>query len=889
MWFLCACWCFFFFFITINESRQLKYLEFLTRADERPRVESKFDSADTFSSSNQNPGDIVYKILGITPAADSRIVLNKKLSSSKRYDSQDTIFEEDDGNDGVGDRNEDIDNLKLLLEQEDNRGRKAQNMLRQKMKRIGNSSKQLLLSKRLLRSNKDCSDDNISLRSGGGGLSDSLSELSLRSSASLRNSVTDIRGIFKKGIPVASSTTKRSTDGVGMAALLVRSMMAAPSLDCISEATHDGSPLSSSPLEHPKSESLINLRGPKAAAAAASKNYLLVPPAAGELKAASDSNVSSTMSLSSCTLSSTSDQEEDADEDEEEEEEEESESETAAVPHHNILLVDADTVSMVVKSVLAQEQCETDQNDWIDPALCASSSSSAEDDGSNCIAAAAAAAGIGAIVQTDAEHDKLIQDMIDDSCKTIRTGSSRISKDSKGHVSNVKIVEMLSNPDELEMFLRRPATDVDAENWIQPGSTTNDEPECYEHRSRGSLFHDIKENLTEKMHHLQDHMHLPNHHHHPHPHPHHQADEITHHKHGGLLSTAMDNILLEQAKMLGATPYNVPVDSVRYEDFSRRGSIESLRKRLTSFYHKRAGGHAAESSTTAADTKGMVGDAMRTMLIDAANINEELVVHPMQQQEDLDNSLPFLANLNPSEPSDLAKNSYGSAVDISELHEASRPFISLTDLAHITPAESCPIIITTASTTPKMSPFTFVQNPRIQLTDSTPPPLANDLMPTDETKTIRSSADKKINLKSTTTTPTTSTSTTTSCCDSSISTNKAFLLAPNPFPVNRSEMTHHQQMATPPAAKAISGHTRAESAGSKMTQQQSSSPSKPSTSTSAAASEAKAMSTSSGAASGGIATPSTSKDKDVCRRSSDSDLSVTPKGTFFSTDLFFFF
>lgn len=801
--------------------RQLKYLEFLTRSDAAPRSESKFDS-ETF---NTNPGDIVYKILGITPNDHSRIVINKK---SKKYDSQDTIFEEEP--------TEDIENLKILLEQEDNRGRKAKNMLKQKMKRIGNSSKNML-SKRMqgIRSRDD--DDNSSL--GGSLLSDSLSELSLRcSTSSLRSSVSDIRGILKKGIPVGQKQQppkyhRSSSDGVGMAALLVRSMMAAPSLDCITES-HD-TPKSSptTKVDNPKSESLCNLRAKpsKKDVAYFQKPQIHLTSTGSDLKI-SDSNLSSTMSLSSCTLSSTSDAEE---------------SESEEVTQNDIVLVDADTVSMVVKSVLAQEECQTDRNDWIDPSNMSSTSSS------------------DSVASSDPDaEDKRIQEMIEDSCQTIRTGSSRVSRDSKGHyTSNVHIVET-SNPNELEMFLRRPATDLDAENWIQPGSTT-DEPECLD-RARGSLFHDIKENLSEKIHHIQDHIHFPHHEHHEH-------NEITHHKHGGLLSHAMDNILIEQAKMLGVSPSNLPLDALKYEDLSRRGSIDSLRKRLTTFYKR--GGHAGKSEDH--HEGGMVDTAMKTMLMDAANINEEMVVHPMNNPPRLtavDNVLPFLSmtnlNVNPSEPSDLAKNSYGSAVDISELREAAKPFISLTDLANLdkTIAETCPVVI--ASKPPSI--FSFSNSPKIQFTDSTPTPPhgsgnspQRDYLFTNTTTSTTTSPHQppvvdgkhKINLN--TSQP--------ASCDSSNTTNKAFLLAPTPFPVNRSET-----MVTP--SKAI-GHIRAESASAKMS---SHSPSKATAAvTVTPAVMAAAMSTSGGPPSSVVS--SSSKDKDpICRRSSDSDLSVTPKG-----------
>lgn len=734
--------------------RQFKYLEFLNDGT-NPDNFSKFD-AQNYPS---NSGDIVYKILGINQSNASNkptsIVLNKKTrKQEKQPDAHDIILEEPIEN---------LENLKILVAQEDNRRENFKERLGVGIRKMGKSSKNILKHKRnpFKRSDSRKTSQDTSQ-------TESIGDITRApSTSSLRTSFTDLRGILKKSISTKPKYERSSSDGVGMAALLVSSMMAAPSLDCISEA-HD-TPKSSPKKSDHKSESLFNLPTSKTYK---SENYSFLKPqlkdATAELKT-SDSNLSSNLSISSCTASSSScNEEDDLSEDQED------------VTKNEIVLVDADTVSMVVKSVLAQEESQLDSNNWIEPA---SSSSSSSDEPKKVL-----------VKQSSIESNRRDSD----TGPMLRTGVTRLSKNKR---EPCQLIEMDPNVSEMGKFLNPPNPDADADNWIQPGSTT-DEPECVETR-RGSIFKEFKENFSEKLHSIQEHMHLTQH----------QPDEIRN-KHG-LISTAMDTILIEQATIMGAKPSLNTVNVLRHDEERRRSSIDSLKRRITSLYKRSSDSEKSELKKES----GLIGTAMKTMLMEAANVTEEMVVHPLNNPPQADVA-PFASLNNSKRPSIIEApdtlNSYGSAIEFGDITEQLiQPFLSLTDLKNAVRIQP-------------NKPLFVVQSPPKSYSQPQ--------------ESIESQCQLPKNVDNTQ-----------DCasCDSN-TTNKASLLVPAPFPVDRSNV---DCVGSP--NKTV-GHIRAESTGGKMAQ-----------------SPTKGMVTGSQSA-----TVSSASKEPIFRRSSDSDLSVTPKGKF---------
>lgn len=306
-----------------------KYLEFLMFSDAK-RYDNKFD-CDPFST-DETGGDIVYKILGIEPSEIMprvpSIIINKKMRKD-----QDANYESITEEELASASTADLQSLKHLLEQEDARGSEQKpTKLQSKMKKIKKSS-QNLINKRinLMKPSRsmDQEQDGWSLHEW-----KSYSDISLYTpQPSLRSSAADIgMGLIKKVKRSKQPKYTRSTsEGVGMAALLVRSMMTAPSLDSIAEGS---SPPPSKPItahSDAKSGSTSSLTGKKHHHQ--NKLNLCVGDSIIDLKA-SDSNLSTTMSLSSATISEVSSVED---------EEEDDESELA---DNEVVMIDADTISI---------------------------------------------------------------------------------------------------------------------------------------------------------------------------------------------------------------------------------------------------------------------------------------------------------------------------------------------------------------------------------------------------------------------------------------------------------------------------------------------------------------------------------------------------------------
>lgn len=290
--------------------------------------ESKFDY-DPFVS-QPTSGDIVYKILGIEQdeimARSPSIILSKNMR--KDLDPNCELIEEE--MDVITPAGE-LDNLKNLLQQEDLRdGDLPPKTIRRKMKKIKSSSKNLLSKK--MNSLKTISSfgselDNSSMHG-------SHSDISLyKPSTSLAEFGSTI---IKKVKRSKQKYNRSSSDGVGMAALLVRSMMAAPtsSLDSIAENTSE--PVHSSKrmshMDATDSGSMLSLPTNKHHKHhVENKLNLCVGDSIIDLKA-SDSNLSSNASMSSPSISESSS-----------EEEEDTRSEVA---DGGVVMIDADTISM---------------------------------------------------------------------------------------------------------------------------------------------------------------------------------------------------------------------------------------------------------------------------------------------------------------------------------------------------------------------------------------------------------------------------------------------------------------------------------------------------------------------------------------------------------------
>lgn len=215
------------------------------------RNDSIFDFDPTFCT-HSSGGDIVYKILGIEPdetiSRAPSIIISKKMHQNQDVD----VIEEEP--DALGPPDE-LENLKYLLRQEDLRDAEMHTSnLRHKMKRISSSSKNLLNKKvnaiKLLHTTSgEGKDDGL--------LHESQSDISLyRPAMNFRDSAAELgSNIMKK---VKGSHSKHSREGVGMATLLVRSMMAAPSLDSIAENA-DQTPNSLQPISKSDAMNLSSL------------------------------------------------------------------------------------------------------------------------------------------------------------------------------------------------------------------------------------------------------------------------------------------------------------------------------------------------------------------------------------------------------------------------------------------------------------------------------------------------------------------------------------------------------------------------------------------------------------------------------------------------------
>lgn len=294
--------------------------------DAKKHYKSKFDYDPSFGTDSSG-GDIVYKILGIESNDELVRVPSILISKKTRCDPDADAIEEEPPDDfetpdGMG-------KLRNLLEQEDSRGDEplsTPTTLRDKMKRIRTTSKNLLNKKvtqvkLMSSSNKNSETKDFSMH-------ESHSDISLyKPSVSLRESAAELGSSILQKVK-RQRPRRPQNDGVGMATLLVRSMMAAPSLDSIAENTDTASaidPLKPA-IDAKDSGSMISLPNKKNHHPhIENKLNISVGDSIIDLKA-SDGNLSD-ISISSATIS-------------------ESSSEDDELLGDEVVMIDADTISM---------------------------------------------------------------------------------------------------------------------------------------------------------------------------------------------------------------------------------------------------------------------------------------------------------------------------------------------------------------------------------------------------------------------------------------------------------------------------------------------------------------------------------------------------------------
>ncbi|CAD7093400.1 unnamed protein product [Hermetia illucens] len=817
------------------EEPAVEYLRSFERGKRHGSI-SKFDAESSSNSSN----DIVSKILGIDTAekAATNIVLNKKWQ-----ENQNTLKEINE--------NEDVKDMQQLFDQEDQRNEQPKRRFGYRVQNIRNSAKNLYhdkLRKLKMKKMKEDQSENTSMSS-------SYSDLS-RS----RTSLQDLKNIFPFN-KNKSAINRSTSEGTAMATLIVSSIIRGTSLQSISEH-NDGDSQQLDKNEHVKSESLSALPTSKRAS---TRRKLKQTEASEE-------------SISTSSISSSTTEEEGSDA-----------CSRPEVPNE-IVIVDADTVNMVMKTVLAQD--DEEENEWIQPGT---------------------TRGPGSESQLDR--------LSDSNHKLHRIGTKISMRNDEPMVVNLGALQPV---------------DPDAAGWIEPGSTT-DEPEVDEKDRRGSILHDLKENISEKIHSLQEHMHLPS------------FTEGKHKDHThGLLETAMETMLIEKANILGveaaAASSDEPVEQPETTDSKSETNVSPLKVNrpsikkfnLSTFRRKKKANGALVNNS------GLVGSAMQTMLLEQVNLAEEFGDLPkclpqfdsasetesnaayVASDKDLSQSgesyesrdrptgyrcaplaepesseigritIPAMSLTQIASPTSERGSFYSSEPQLSQnIGEIDRnldadglPFISLTNLKlnHEVP-ESKPLqyhnhaVDIKSETSPIHTPDS-IPNPHIKSSDLSVPTAP---LPSQSTNYSPSCpqvdlhnhppAANENNLKN-------ASDTIKSSSYTDLSTNKAPLLAPSPsLNQHRSELASvtaspggASQTATVVGTVVEAGQTPSD--GAPITTQMQPESTSGKIAPAAVQSPAKICNSSVP-----ISSSSAKKDNsEICRRSSDSDLSVTPKG-----------
>lgn len=427
------------------------------------------------------------------------------------------------------------ENFLSLLEQEDNRDTLNKNQFSWKIKNIKHSSKKLMNKKIASFTNKSSSKNsqfNVKTRS----------ETDISSHSTLfggRNSLTDLRGKRKK-----YDFQRSTSDGSTMTALLVRTLIEANSpLDSITE--HHDSPRNSPVIADrrtiEKNQQLLEITQPHrilTSSASLKEDFL----SESKNKTITSSELSLCPAESTCPNSSSSG-DEGEDEDDEDDEDDDEDDDDYDLSEANI---EAETVSMVIKNVLAIEgkndfQLETERSIPRVPS------------------------------QASLRRDELN--------KSINTGSTRITKNTRGYISESHLVQSEMKPEAFENYLLGTSINNLSDNWIQPGSCVADDEPHVEPKKSHKILHDIQENLSEKFHHLQEQLH----HHGP-------TGEIRHHPHHpGLLETAMEAMLIEKLNILeaqtGLTGNEISIDP-KVEDKPNESLLHDFKENISGKIHQ---------------------------------------------------------------------------------------------------------------------------------------------------------------------------------------------------------------------------------------------------------------------------------------------------------------
>lgn len=267
----------------------------------------------------------------------------------------------------------------------------------------------------------------------------------------------------------------------------------------------------------------------------------------------------------------------------------------------------------MVKSVLAKEEAQSGENEWIQP------SNDNQGDSDNEENAKKKEERKPLTRQSSFEH-------------SIKTGATRIINQTKNKKRmETCLVENDSSEDQIQRFLATDTSDVDEQNWIQPGTTVADDDTTSE-AEHSSILHDFKETISETISETLSHLHLPHHTSTP--------DGAINNKHG-LLETAMETMLMEQAGIMGAqaVPASDHVENIKFEE-KRNLSVESFKKLLAHPFRRRSN-DSNEVKVTKKEPKkepkkekfSLFDSAMKTMLNETAHIIEGVGVHPKSLDE----------------------------------------------------------------------------------------------------------------------------------------------------------------------------------------------------------------------------------------------------------------
>ncbi|XP_055305715.1 C2 domain-containing protein 5 isoform X2 [Sitodiplosis mosellana] len=823
------------------EEQTVKYLEFLALSD-ATRNDSIFDFDPSFSA-HPSSGDIVYKILGIEPdetmTRAPSIIISKKVRQNQEVD----VIEEE--TDGLGPPDE-LETLSNLLKQEESRDDVPNH--RNAMKRISSSSKSLLNKKVTSIKLMNTEHDDMTA------MHESQSDMSLyKPAVSFRDSAAELGSNIIKKVKrsQAKLQSRPSNDGVGMTTLLVRSMMAAPSLESIAENSDPTSPSSLKPISRSDvGNSMTSLHSSKKHHYGPNHHHvenklnISVGDSIIDLKAATtEGNLSCGVSMSSIIISETSSEDDDGSE-----------------LGDEVVMIDADTISMVVKSVLAKEEAQSGENEWIQPSN--DNHGDSDNEGTN---------------KREERRPLTRQSSFE---KSIKTGATRIMNPKNKKRMETCLVENDSSEDQLHRFFADTG-DVDEQNWIQPGTTADDDNTS--EMGHNSILQDFKETITETL----SHLHLP----------HATPDGAINNKHG-LLETAMETMLMEQAGIMGAqaVPTSDQVENVKFEE-KRNSSIESFKKLLAAPFRRRSNDSnevKVAKKEPKRDKFSLFDSAMKTMLNETAHIIEGVGVHPKSFDEgdatnianvdvkpdsmhEKDHTAKITTTESNVECAERAKT--GEEIDkIKNPEKSYTKFCDNLNMSHIltevdggSASQSTgemPVFVLTKcnkqnqmkNQTPEIDPNTHIDS-KCLIPDSCVSIDNTKLSPKTKRKSNQIINNPLIHSHS---------------GDLINQTNKTKLLAHDPHHKHRS----HDEKSIPVngAAAGSKQHARAESYGTKTA----SSPTKVPTSSSSYNTASNCAATTNSSSSKG---KDGKDDKEtICRRSSDSDLSVTPKGCSLNTE-----